>query len=259
MWHFALVFNKKTKSEGVKITDVPFTIRPLRHSVPHDDIKKYVELARAYSRRSLHCLLWAQDLACAYRQFPVERPEDCYMVLNTSSRPLIFRHRALPFGSTASVWAFNRSADALTYLARRMLLVTTGQYVDYWAAAEQSSTVESGCKAFEDTFKCLGLRMKPKEAQPPQDVQKILGVEIEVNKTNVTLKPHEFRRSYAWWTQRYLKTILTLIKPNALQARPCFSPLRCLARLIDLPYSLYMDEPFMNTTGVQHATSSTVV
>ena len=66
-------------------------------SVPHDDIQKYVELARAYSQQSSLCKFWAQDLASAYRQFPVKHPEDCYTVLNTPSGPLLFRHRALPF------------------------------------------------------------------------------------------------------------------------------------------------------------------
>lgn len=88
-------------------------------------------------------------------------------MLNTPSGPLLFRHRALPFGSSASVWSFNRAADALTFLARRMLLVTTGHYVDDWAAAEQEESVQSGYQSFESIFQCLGLRMKPKKAQPP--------------------------------------------------------------------------------------------
>ena len=162
-------------------------------SVPHDDIQKYVELARAYSQQSSLCKFWAQDLASAYRQFPVKHPEDCYTVLNTPSGPLLFRHRALPFGSSASVWSFNRAADALTFLARRMLLVTTGHYVDDWAAAEQDSTVDSGYTAFEAIFQCLGLRMKPKKAQPPNYTQKILGVEIMVDEEAVTLRPHANR------------------------------------------------------------------
>ena len=162
-------------------------------SVPHDDIQKHVELARAYSQQSSLCKFWAQDLSSAYRQFPVKHPEDCYTVLNTPSGPLLFRHRALPFGSSASVWSFNRAADALTFLARRMLLVTTGHYVDDWAAAEQDSTVDSGYTAFEAIFQCLGLRMKPKKAQPPNYTQKILGVEIMVDKEAVTLRPHAKR------------------------------------------------------------------
>ena len=162
-------------------------------SVPHDDIQKYVELARAYSQQSSLCKFWAQDLASAYRQFPVNCPEDCYTVLNTPSGPLLFRHRALPFGSSASVWSFNRAADALAFLARRMLWVTTGHYVDDWAAAEQDSTVESGYISFESIFQFLGLRMKPKKAQPPNYTQKILGVEITVDEENVTLRPHANR------------------------------------------------------------------
>ena len=162
-------------------------------AVPHDDIQKYVELARAYSRQRSLCKFWAQDLASAYRQFPVKHPEHCYTVLNTPNGPLLFRHRALPFGSSASVWSFNRAADALTYLARRMLLVTTGHYVDDWAAAEQEDSVQSGYHAFESIFQCLGLRMKPKKAQPPQHTQKILGVEIIVDEKNVTLRPHANR------------------------------------------------------------------
>ena len=102
----------------------------MKDSPPHDTLDVFVDIAKAYSNFGHECSTWSQDLAGAYRQFPVRNPGDCYCALITSAGPILFRHHALTFGAVASVWSFNRSADALTFLSRRVLALTAGHYVD---------------------------------------------------------------------------------------------------------------------------------
>ena len=146
--------------------DVPF----------HHGVQTYVEISKAFYELGEDSAVWCQDLSAAYRQFAVEQPSDCYSILCCPQGPLLLRHRALCFGASSSVWSFNRSADGVTYLARRMAQVPTGHYVDDFTACEPTRTITSGYTAFETIFKSLGLRMKPKKAQPPALSQKVLGV-----------------------------------------------------------------------------------
>ena len=160
---------------------------------PHHGIQTYVELAKAFASHGHPCEACAQDLSSAYRQFPVDNPTECYSVLCCPQGPLLLRHRALAFGATSSVWSFNRAADAVTFLSRRMLQSLTGHYVDDFSACEPISTIDSGYRAFELVFQVLGLRMKPKKAQPPAATQKLLGVQLTLEPHRAVLSPHPDR------------------------------------------------------------------
>ena len=120
-------------------------------------------------------------------------PNHCVRVLTTLSGPVILRHHALCFGSTASVWGFNRPADAMTFLARRPLAVTLCHYVDDFVAIEPFHLVQSGFELFSRLTRILGLRMKEPKALPPQKTQKVLGVRLEINEREVILRPHPNR------------------------------------------------------------------
>eukprot|EP00438_Fugacium_kawagutii_P022609 Skav212147 [mRNA] locus=scaffold1323:326999:328327:- [translate_table: standard] len=102
---------------------------------------------------------------------------------------MAWRHRALSFGATGSVWGFNRVADCLVALSRKLLVTFTLHYVDDFGGIEDSSTCASSFTSFNDLFSHLGFRMKPKKAQPPRPRQKILGVYIEVDEHNITVSP----------------------------------------------------------------------
>ena len=69
----------------------------------HDDIEVYVQALRLGHQLGLDCRLWCQDLADAYRAYPVKEPSHAFMLLQPPTGPTLWRHRALPFGSTASV------------------------------------------------------------------------------------------------------------------------------------------------------------
>eukprot|EP00435_Cladocopium_sp_Y103_P039676 s2661_g10.t1 len=97
------------------------------HDVPHHhDIKVFTELALTLPSGQNLAKIWAQDLNGAYRQFPVREPNDCFCVLMTPRGPILLRHHALMFGAASSVWNFNRAADAITFLGRRLLATTVG-------------------------------------------------------------------------------------------------------------------------------------
>jgi hypothetical protein len=159
----------------------------------HHDVQTFAALARAYPEHAELPHVWAQDLNGAYRQFPVKDPCECLCVLQTPEGPLILRHFALSFGATASVWSFNRSADAMTFLARRLLGIAIGHYVDDFIAIEPHNLAASSFQQFTRFSRLLGLRMKESKALAPNPNQKVLGVLMEVTQTEVILRPHPSR------------------------------------------------------------------
>ena len=164
------------------------------HDVPaHHDVSTFVQLAR-----QIHCgkeppSVWTQDLQGAYRQFPVRDPSVCFCVLMTPQGPLLLQHNAMMFGAASSVWGFNRAADALMFLGRRLLNIPIGHYVDDYIAVEGPETVHSGFDEFAKLARSLGLRMKESKASPPSNQQKVLGVSFSVTEDAVVLRPHPSR------------------------------------------------------------------
>ena len=111
----------------------------------------------------MHCKAVAggQDLLGAYRQLPV-RPVTVLTLLVLPSGPSLWRHQAAPLGAFASVWAFCRFGDCLTALARRLLVILTGHFVDDSTGIELA-TSQSSCETFKAFFQHLGLSMKPEK------------------------------------------------------------------------------------------------
>ena len=156
--------------------------------------------------------IWGQDLAGAYRQIPVKPSEDPYTILIVPKGPTLWRHRATPFGAVASVWAFCRFGDCLTSLARRLLMVLTGHFVDDWTGIEPTATADSSCWAFKQFFEHLGLSMKPEKEQAPSSCQKVLGVVIRVAQDRVTVEICPQRK------RKILQTLAEILANNRLTA-----------------------------------------
>ena len=167
----------------VRVGDVP----------PHEDITVYTNLARSFMSDGFPTAAWAQDLNSAYRQFPAKSTDHTYTILCCPDGPLVFRHCALSFGSTASVWSFNRTADSVCFLARRILWSPICHYVDDFGCVENISSISSSYESFEAMFGSLGLRMKASKAQPPKVEQKLLGVSFQTSKDEIILQPHPDR------------------------------------------------------------------
>lgn len=113
------------------------------------------------------CETWCQDLAAAYRQFPLRTPAHGFTVLLTPEGPTLWQHNCLSFGTTGSVWSFNRAADAICFLARQLLVIPACHYVDDFSATEPGHTSQSSYESFDMVSKALGMAIKPTKAQPP--------------------------------------------------------------------------------------------
>ena len=100
-------YRRSFHNDTIEAFDVP----------PHDDISVYVLLVRHLDTLGEFAMIWAQDLRSAYRQYPVESPSHCYVVVMTPAGAILWRHRVMPFGATASVFHFNKVTDALLWLA----------------------------------------------------------------------------------------------------------------------------------------------
>ena len=165
----------------------------VRDTPHHDDLDVFIRVAHQYSLDGAETQSWSQDLAGAYRQFPVRNPNDCFVAINTPQGTFLFRHHAMAFGAVASVWGFNRCGDALSFLAQRVLFCLVGHYVDDFIGLEDSRSVESSFTSFTKMFATLGLRMKEAKASPPSPTQKLLGVILELHPVRARVCPRPAR------------------------------------------------------------------
>ncbi len=173
-------YRRSFHNATVQVWDVPH----------HDTIDAYAKLALWWLSQQLGEVdIWAHDLDSAYRQLGVRQPQYAYVVLQSPSGPMIFRHTAMCFGSTASVWGFNRFADAMLFVFHHVFLATTLHFVDDFGGIEPTGTSHSAFESFNDFFSQLGLKMKTKKAEPPNSTQRLLGVIIEVRHDGVLLSP----------------------------------------------------------------------
>ena len=179
---------------------------------PHyHDIECYISMIRRLKTMDQgNPEIWGQDMAGAYRQLPVKPGDDTYTILMLPQGPSLWRHRAAPFGAVASVWAFCRFGDAVTSLARRLLVILNGHFVDDWTGIELPATVQSSCEAFKTFFQLLGLDMKPEKEQLPAGSQKVLGVIIKVKDENLVVEICPKRR------ERLLQALDKILHENML-------------------------------------------
>eukprot|EP00438_Fugacium_kawagutii_P030337 Skav223220 [mRNA] locus=scaffold2231:82321:89075:+ [translate_table: standard] len=209
-------FRRSFLNQTVHVTDAPH----------HDDVGTFVHLIHEHAVRGLSAQVWAQDLDGAYRQFPLRDVATAYCILQLPQGPLLLRHHSLSFGAVASVWAFNRCADSLCFLARRLLQVCVGHFVDDFIGVESADMATSGFDTFSTLFRLLALNMKERKALPPSSSQKILGVQVTVRDHDVIIQPHAPR------VQKLLtmmKEILTANQMSALEAQRLAGKMQFLA------------------------------
>ena len=127
-------YRRSHHNDTVECFDVP----------SHHNIPTHLEVAhQSHSQGNGICDTWCQDLAAAYRQFPVRNPAHGYTVLLTPAGPTLWRHNSLCFGATGSVWSFNRAADAMGFLARQLLATPVCHFVDDFSCTEPAVTSQS--------------------------------------------------------------------------------------------------------------------
>ena len=159
----------------------------------HDDIEVYISVLRRAHARGLRPQIWCQDFSDAYRAYPVSDPCQAYLLLGTPAGPTLWRHRALPFGSTASVWHFNRIADATCWLCRCLLLIIILHYVDDLGGVHDSEDAMGSFNTFSKFCSLLRIRLKSSKAQPPSTEQSLFGVRIQVLQHGVQVSPEPRR------------------------------------------------------------------
>ena len=193
----------------------------------HHDIQTYVDMIRHYHDLGFACpTIWGQDLDAAYRQIPVAPDAMAFTVLITPWGPTLWRHTACPFGAAASVWSFNRFADSLMVLARRLLLIPSCHFVDDFMSVDPMPGAHSSCESFKDLFRHLGLHMKPSKEQRPAHQQKVLGIEFSITDDHIVLAACETRK------QKARDMILTALAQNFMSpetAQRCAGKLAFLA------------------------------
>ncbi|OLP91089.1 hypothetical protein AK812_SmicGene27264 [Symbiodinium microadriaticum] len=149
----------------VTIADVP----------THRFVGSFVDLARRMAQERRRLVVFGHDLLNAYRQWPVRRPSHCGTFLATKHGVTFWFHMAMNFGATASVWNFNRAADALQQLLRGLLLTPTGHYVDDFNGVEDEELGASAADGFQ--------------AQPLAAEHIVQGVTFHIDEHGVTLSP----------------------------------------------------------------------
>ena len=138
--------------------------------------------------------VFGHDLQNAYRQWAVRCPGHCGTFLPTDQGVTLWFHYAMCFGAAASVWNFNRAADAVQMLMRALLLVLLGHFVDDFNGADDNHTAESAHNAVAEFFAALGLQTKPSKAQAPDKEHVVQGVQLHIGAEGVWLSPTEERK-----------------------------------------------------------------
>ena len=161
----------------------------------HHTIDAYVSLLQyLFTQGHKDLRIWGEDMDAAYRQIGVRDLRESWTILMTPSGPSLWRHSAMMFGATASVWAFNRFADAVMYLARRLLVIANLHFVDDFGSGEPARWAESGCRSFCQMFGLLGLSMKPSKELLPDAQHVVLGVQLDLQPCGITLSPSPRRK-----------------------------------------------------------------
>ena len=148
------------------------------HHTPDHFASLVMQTHQTHPTADMH--VWGHDHDGAYRQLPLDNPENAYVLLHTPHGPTLWSHNVLLFGSSASVWGYNRFGDAMVSVSRILLLCPTMHYVDDYGSTEISEHSSSGFQAFEDFNGALGYRMKPSKRQAPAQTHKIQGVNITI-------------------------------------------------------------------------------
>ena len=174
-----------------------------------DFIRRVAEMAG--SRGVPAARLFGHDLLNAYRQWAVRNPAHSGTFLATPAGLTLWFHLAMCFGAAASVWNFNRAADALQALTRVLLWLVGGHFVDDFTGVDLPELAASAFYSLADLFQELGLQTKPSKAQEPAPRHVVQGVEMTIEAHGVSLRPTPSR------VAKILRAIEAALKTNTLQ------------------------------------------
>jgi hypothetical protein len=130
------------------------------------------------------------DLSKAYKQLAVSSASLKYSVLgarDSGGKWFYYIGQSLPFGSTASVYSFNKTARALQFLLWEDFGVVTTNFYDDYPTLEFAMAAENTTQVVSGFFQLLGWRhaVSGKKAKPFASTFAALGVEYDLaNLTN---------------------------------------------------------------------------
>jgi hypothetical protein len=154
---------------------------------------------RPVQGRSGRLSIWKKDHKSAYRQVPLRRDHRRFAVYcfchPETGQLQYFVHKALPFGASASVYAYNRVAQALTFLAMKIFGVPVQNFFDDFWCAEPNETAESGFAAFSLLNELLGFTCKAAKDLPPSEAGELLGVWVRLGAAPFWFEVLPLRRS----------------------------------------------------------------
>ncbi|CAE7807536.1 DNMT3A, partial [Symbiodinium necroappetens] len=131
-----------------------------KDSPTYHDISAYVQLAVAVKQKhsNAQLLIWGLDHEAAYRQLAAEDPDHTWVILPTPHGITLWRHTVLMFGSVASVWAYCRIADLMSWLCRACLLTPALHFVDDFGSCEDAELVIQGVEisVYDDFVRVSG-------------------------------------------------------------------------------------------------------
>ncbi|CAE7200466.1 unnamed protein product [Symbiodinium microadriaticum] len=183
-----------------------------KDSPTYHDIWAYVQLAVAIKQKHPHAqlLIWGLDHEAAYRQLAAEDPDHTWVILPTPHGITLWRHTVLMFGSVASVWAYCRIADLMSWLCRACLLTPALHFVDDFGSCEDAELATSSFECSKRLCRALGFSFKQSKEQPPHTTQVIQGVEISVHDDFVKVAGTAARR------QRLDEDLVGILTANRL-------------------------------------------
>ena len=88
--------------------------------------------------------VWGHDHDGACRQLPLGDRGQAYVLLIAPAGPTLWSHNVLLFGSSASVWGYNRFGDVVVAMSRILLLLPALHYVDDYGSMESEHHSQSG-------------------------------------------------------------------------------------------------------------------
>ena len=139
-------------------------------------------------------LLWGHDHEGAYRQFPAGPRQLLWSILEGPQGFSLWQHCVMVFGAKAAVWAYNRVGDAITFLARVLLLCVVFHYVDDYGGLEPAPSAHSAFSSFAELGAILGFKTKASKEQPPSNSHTFQGVQLTINDENFITQITDARR-----------------------------------------------------------------
>ena len=125
------------------------------------------------------------DLKAAYKQLPLSDAafdrDSFFVIFDPRTRePAVFKQRALPFGSRASVTAFIRSALGVWTVAVKLLFLVWSVYFDDYPSIARGSEAKHVDLVISVFFRLLGWRVSADKLLPYATCCKVLGIELDV-------------------------------------------------------------------------------